>query len=331
MNFATLDLNLLRVFDALMRERSATRAGQRLGLSQPAVSAALNRLRYVMQDQLFVRQHNIMAPTARALALWNPVREALESIEAAMKQTAPFDPATARQNFTLAGSDFFSLILMPHLAETVLRDSPGIGFCYLDNGRVDPIEMLSQSNIDLALDRPRQTPEWISRSTLLNAEFVVVAARDHPELAAARIGAGDAIPSELFCRLPHALRSIDGSTTGIIDELLGRIGLKRSVVLTLPHFHAVASAVAKSRLIAALPARFVEEVATHLALDVFRFPFSIEPHEISLYWHRRHDHDAAHAWLRAQVMGFFAADAPEPCARNDAARDGGTPAVASPA
>jgi DNA-binding transcriptional LysR family regulator len=308
MNFATLDLNLLRVFDALMRERSATRAGLRLGLSQPAVSAALNRLRYAMEDRLFVRQRNVMVPTARALALWNPIREALESIEAAMTPVAPFDPATARRNFTLVGSDYFSVILMPHLAETVLRTAPGIGFRYLDNGQIDPIKMLGQSEIDLAMDRPRQTADWICRSALINADFLVVAARGHPELAAARIAPGDVIPSDLFCSLPHALRSIDGSTTGIVDELLGKMGLARSVVLTLPHFHAVASAVARSRLLAALPARFVEEVASHLDLEVFRLPFAITPHEIGLYWHRRHDHDPAHAWLRAQVVDFFRAD-----------------------
>jgi DNA-binding transcriptional LysR family regulator len=325
MNFATLDLNLLRVFDALMRERSATRAGQRLGLSQPAVSAALNRLRHAMEDQLFVRQRNIMAPTARALALWRPVREALETIEAAMMQASPFEAATATRDFTLVGSDFFSVILMPHLAETVLRAAPGIGFRYFDNGQVDPIEMLGQSNVDMAMDRPRHTPDWICRSTLINADFVVVAATGHPELAAARVAPGDAIPSELFCSLPHALRSIDGSTTGIVDALLGKMGLKRSVVLTLPHFHAVASAVAKSRLLAALPARFVKEVARHLDLDVFRLPFAIEPHEISLYWHRRHDHDPAHAWLRAQVLEFFERDAPEPRSPIHSARDRPSP------
>jgi DNA-binding transcriptional LysR family regulator len=315
MNFTTFDLNLLRVFDALMRERSATRAGQRLGLSQPAVSAALNRLRHALEDQLFVRQHNIMAPTMRALALWDPLREALERIEAAMTQIAQFEPATAQRKFTLVGSDFFSVILMPHLAETVIRAAPGIGFRYIDNGQIDPIEMLGRNDIDLAMDRPRQTPDWISRSTLINADFVVVAARGHPELAAARVSPGDAIPSTLFCSLPHALRSIDGSNAGIVDELLEKMGLKRSVVLTLPHFHAVACAVAKSRLLAALPMRFVDEVATHLDLDIYRFPFEIEPHEISLYWHRRHDRDAAHAWLRTQITSFFEADVTDPHAQ----------------
>jgi DNA-binding transcriptional LysR family regulator len=168
-NFAAFDLNLLRVFDALMRERSVTRAGERVGLSQPAVSAALNRLRHSLSDQLFVRLGNEMVPTPRAEGIAEAVREALANIERAISSQDRFDPATARQTYSLRGADFFSMRLMPDLSEAIAAEAPGIRLRFLDSGHGDLAQLLQEGVIDVALDRPLEVPTWVSWTLLFPA------------------------------------------------------------------------------------------------------------------------------------------------------------------
>src|SRR5690242_13715500 len=131
-NFASLDLNLLRVFDAMMLELSTVRAGERVGLSQPAVSSALGRLRQLLGDELFIRDGNRMVPTPRALQLKEPVRNALRQIEQALAAAATFDPATSQLSFVILGSDYFSTLLMPRLARQIVPEAPGVTVQMLD-------------------------------------------------------------------------------------------------------------------------------------------------------------------------------------------------------
>jgi DNA-binding transcriptional LysR family regulator len=301
-NFAAFDLNLLRVFDALMRERSATRAGERVGLSQPAVSAALNRLRHALGDELFVRQQNEMVPTPRAMALAAPIRAALAEIEQAFNSMAGFDPAGAQREFRLLGADFFSMLLMPELWQALSRAAPGISLRFVDTGRGEIDRLLSDDLIDMALEGPMfAPPEWISREVLFRSPFTIVAARGHAALAAAGISEGGVIPLDLFCELPQALRSSDGSTSGFVSDALARIGRKRRVVLTLPHFYAIGRAVARGGLIAAVPVQFARACAEELRLAMYSAPIEVPAPDICLFWHRRHDQDPAHRWLRAQI------------------------------
>ena len=313
MNFNALDLNLLKVFDALMRERSVTRAASRLNLSQPAVSSALNRLRRQLGDKLFLRQSNQMVPTARALALWEVLRHSLDGIKAAMAEVEPFDPVACRRTFRIMGSDYFSNLLMPRLARECLAEAPGISLRLVDNsfGAVD--ELLAADRIDFACERPVNPVDWMGGVRLLGSDFVAIAAADNPELTALPGGPGRVIPAELFCSLPHALRSVDGSDTGYVDTFLKQQGLSRRVVLTLPHFHAVARAVAHSGIIAALPRSFANVVAPEFGLAVYELPVGGEAQDIFLYWHKRYDSDLAHSWLRERIVSICAAfqvDAP---------------------
>lgn len=302
MNFAAFDLNLLRVFDAVMRERSATRAGERIGLSQPAVSAALNRLRHLLGDELFVRQANVMVPTPRALALADPLRDALSRIRQVLSEGGGFDPAAEVRAFTLMGADFVSMLMMPGLSETVAAAAPGISLHLLDSARGDIDRLLIDDKIDMAVERPLELPDWISRRTMFRSPFAVIAAKGHPDLAAAGLREGDAIPLDLFCALPHALRSIDGSVTGSVSDTLATIGRRRNVVLSLPQFYGVALAVSRGRLLAAVPEQFAHAVAAELRLGIYKSPVPIPVPEITLYWHRRHDDEPAHRWLREHVI-----------------------------
>ncbi len=302
MNFASFDLNLLRVFDALMRERSATRAGERVGLSQPAVSAALNRLRHALHDELFIRQMNEMVPTPRATALAGPIRTALAQIEQTLSAAALFDPAEATREFHLLSADFFSMLMMPKLWQTVSRAAPGISLRLLDTGRGDIARLLSDHVIDMALEGPMfEPPEWISRQVLFRSPFTIIASRGHPALEAAGLNEGDVIPLDLFCALPHALRSADGSTTGFVSDALARVGRRRRVVLTSPHFDGIGRAVARGGLIAAVPVQYARAVAKDLNLALYSAPIDVPEPDILLFWHRRHDQDPAHGWLREQI------------------------------
>lgn len=301
-NFNALDLNLLRVFDALMRERSVTRAGERIGLSQPAVSAALNRLRALLGDQLFVRRGNEMVPTPRAEVIGETVRSALGSVERVLGTGRTFDPAQAERTFTLLGADFFSMLLLPALFARVAETAPGVTLRFLDSARGDVQRLLLEDVIDVALERPLERPDYVSSAVLFESPFVIVAARDHPALAAAGIAPGDPLPLDLFADLPHAIRSIDGTLTGMVDEALAATGRRRRVVLALPHFQGIALAVARSTALAAVPRQFAEAVGSDLGLAIYRPPIDVPAPEIRMYWHSRRDDDPAHCWLRGEVL-----------------------------
>src|SRR6187397_3169317 len=172
MNFAALDLNLLRVFDAMAIELNTTRTGERVGLSQPAVSSALGRLRQILGDELFVREGNRMVPTERALALREPIRLALRQMEDALAAVARFDPAQATQTFRISGSDYFSILLMPKLTAAVMAQAPGVTLQMIDHPSADAVRLLGEGAIDLAIvpvegvrptivDAKLEVPDWV--------------------------------------------------------------------------------------------------------------------------------------------------------------------------
>jgi DNA-binding transcriptional LysR family regulator len=303
MNFAGMDLNLLRVFDAVMRERSVTRAGEQIGLSQPAVSAALNRLRFPLDDQLFVRRGNELSPTPRAEALAEPVREAMAGLERALIGDRRFDPATIERTYTLLGADFFSMMLMPALSERLAAQAPGVRLRLLDSGMAGIDRMLQDDAIDVGMEAyEAKPPEWVSHQRLFHAPFVIAAARSLPALVEAGVKPGERLPLDLFCSLPHALRTKDGGFYGRVDEALAKVGRSRRVVLGLPHFYAVALAAARGGLIAAIPRPLADVFAEGLGLSCYEPPMETPAPEVHMFWHRRHDANPAHRWLRDQIV-----------------------------
>jgi DNA-binding transcriptional LysR family regulator len=309
MNFAALDLNLLRVFDAMMLELSTVRAGERLGLSQPAVSAALGRLRHIIGDELFVRDGNRMMPTPRAVALSETVRTALRQIEDALADAARFEPASGRQNFMLLGSDYFSTLLMPRLARQIVPEAPSVTVQMLDHPSGEVLRLLSDGFADAALDRELEVPEWIRRQTLFRSYILCAAAKDHPLLKQHGIAPGTRIPADLFCRMPQVMMSMDGARTGTMEDALKAHGLSRTVAMTVPHFHAVALAVAASPLIGGMPVHFARHAAATLPLDLYLPPYDPPQLEVCLYWHRRLHRDAANVWLRDHIRRALTFDA----------------------
>jgi DNA-binding transcriptional LysR family regulator len=300
MDINALDLNLIRVFDALWQERGVTRAGARIGLSQPAVSAALNRLRHALGDQLFLRRGNAMVPTPRAEELAPRARTALEEIERMLAPGPAFDPAFLERTFTLLTSDFFSMLLVPHLSGALRRIAPGVRLRVLDSSLGDVERILRDDQADIALERPISLPEGVARTPLFRSPFVMAVAGKDP--AVTGLTEGETMPLAVFCALDHAIRSVDGTMSGQVDAALERHGHARRVTLALPHFQAVALAVARGGMTAALPVQFARVVREPLGLRFFHPPIPIPAPDISLYWHSRHDKDAAHRWMRRIVL-----------------------------
>jgi DNA-binding transcriptional LysR family regulator len=307
MNFAALDLNLLRVFDAMMIELNTTRTGERVGLSQPAVSAALGRLRQVTGDELFVREGNRMVATQRAEAMHEPIREALRRMEQALSAIAHFEPGNASQTFRISGSDYFSSLLMPPLAAAVMAEAPGVTLQMLDHPTSEVVRLLGEGAIDLAVDAGLDAPEWICARTLFRSFIVAVLPKRYPLLVEAGVRPGERIPPRLFCAIPQVLMSMDGGKTGTMDRALAAHGLQRHVAMTVPHFHAVALAAAQGGLLGNLPVHFARRVAQLLDLDLYLPPHDPPIIDVVLAWHRRMDGNAANAWLRdhiARAMDF---------------------------
>ncbi|MCB1389104.1 MAG: LysR family transcriptional regulator [Rhodobacteraceae bacterium] len=297
-NLAGFDLNLLKVLDALLREGSTVRAGTRLGLSQPAVSASLGRLRAALGDELFVRVGQGMEPTDFARGLEVDLRQTLDGI-AAMLSPARFDPATSVEAFRIAGSDFFAELLMPALGETMLRQAPGMRVHLVDLVPDSYGAALERREADMALVPRVDFPDWIETRPIFSSPFRVIARRGHPRLA--RLNPGDTIPIDLFCDLGHVLFSPEGRATAMGDAALARIGRKRQVVMTMPVFSGVYLAVAGSDLVALLPGQLAHRVAMRLPIDVYVAPMPLPAATIQIIWHRRQSRNPAHAWLRDRI------------------------------
>lgn len=305
MNFASVDLNLLRVFDAMMFEQSTVRAGERVGLSQPAVSSAIGRLRHITGDALFIRDGNRMVPTARALQLKEPVHAALRQIEDALSSACGFDPARSDQTFVILGSDYFSNLLMPRLAMLVAPIAPSVTIQMLDYPSSEIAAQLSDGRIDVAVGPAVAIPDWIGQKRLFNSYIVCVTCRGHPLLSQHGIEPGARIPPEVFCQIPQVLMSMDGSKTGTMDSALLERGFTRKVVMTVPHFQAVALSVAASHVLGNLPVHFARHAAQLLGLDIYLPPYDPPIMGAYLFWHRRQSEDPANQWIRACIEEAF--------------------------
>ena len=308
MNFAALDLNLLRVLDAMFDERNTSRAGARVGLSQPAVSAALARLRHATGDDLFVREGNRMVPTARAEAMAGPVRAALSALERTLAAPERFEPDRATRRFRLHGADYFSTLLMPPLAVAVQAAAPGVVLQLLDRPGGPEAQLVEGA--DLVFDILRPVPDWVEAEVLFDSMLVGVSRPDNPVLAG--VAPGATVPDAVFAALRHGILASDGSVRSTLDAELEAHGIRRRVVLTVPHFAALARACAEGGLFAALPRHFARSVAPELGLALYGLPVPGPRVQVAMFWHARNRDDPGSMWLREKLREICAALAPEP-------------------
>ncbi len=307
MNLRTFDLNLLRVLDALLCENSTLRAGKRLGLSQPAVSSALGRLRGALGDELFVREGQRLVPTEYARTLELPVRRILDEVEIALAGPTRFDPFQASFAFKIAGSDFFAEMLLPSLAAKVRRLAPDVRLQLVELRPDNYIETLERHEVDLGLVPNAPFPEWVQSTPAFSSRFVVVAKTNHRRLKAAGVKPGEIIPVDLFCDLGHVAFSPEGKLKTLGDAALLKIGRERRVVVTAPSFTGVRSVVAETDLVGLLPEQLAVKYARQYPLQVYLPPMAVPAGCIHAVWHRRNQGQPAHRWLREIVLAELAA------------------------
>ncbi|SNT28219.1 LysR family transcriptional regulator [Antarctobacter heliothermus] len=301
-NLSSFDLNLLRVLDALLIEHSTVRAGARLGLSQPAVSGALKRLRLSLGDELFFRSGQTLEATEFALSLKEPLQEILRRIEALIRAQDAFNPATAEHSFRISGSDFFAEMLLPALAEYLTAHAPSLRVHLVDLVPDDRVGTLASHDVDFALLPETPLPDWAEGQPVFSSSFSVIARKAHPRTTELALAPGDVMPLDLFCDLGHVLFSTEGNPKGLGDEALARIGRTRSVAMTLPVFSGVYRAVAGSDLIALLPSALAHRIAKSANLNVFEPPIPVDPARLALIWHRRFSQSPPHLWLRSRII-----------------------------
>lgn len=310
-NFRTLDLNLLRVFDEVMAERSLTRAARNLSITQPAVSNALRRLRASLGDELVRRSGAGVEPTAHALALWPSVREALHTLQTSLSPSV-FEPASATTTFVLAMADATAATLIPGLVHTAESQAPGVSLRVVPLTTRDPRRLLEEATVDLAigyfpavladLTAREQAGEAVafSHQRLYGGEYVCVMRRDHP-LASGPLTLGR------YCAARHLLVSFSGRPWGFIDEALASLERHRRVVLTVNQFFTAGRVVASSNLLTVLPRHFVSQTGMADDLVLRELPFEVPAVHVEALWHRRQQHGSAHAWLRQALAQASAA------------------------
>ncbi len=317
MDFQGIDLNLLAAFDALASELNVTRAAAHVGVSQPAMSAALARLRILFDDPLFLRNASGLLPTPKARDLAVPISHALKQIEAAIKPKRDFAPAQATQTFTLGLSEYPVFVLLSRLTEAMAQHGAGLSLAVHAIGNRDSaVDLLDAGTIDAAVGvPPTQAESRILTRPVMRDRFVTIVRRAHPALA-------QGMNMDVFLALRHVLSSPEGDRHGFVDQALNRLGARRALGLTLPHMFAVPQVVARTAMAATVMTRVVQHALERDELDLYPPPVDLPEIVYDLMWHRRNDGHPAQQWLRALIASVASFDCDLPRGRFAPAQPG---------
>jgi DNA-binding transcriptional LysR family regulator len=291
MNLRSVDLNLLVALNALLTDLHVTRAADRIGLSQPAMSNALSRLRHIFKDELLVRTANGMQATPRAIELSEPVKRLLRQVERLLDSESAFDPATTTRSFIVRLSDLLSRLLLPRVYRTLEEKAPSAQIDIVHYSPTQTVEALEKDEIDLAISMGLAHSNSIKSALAMKDRMVCVMREDHP--AAQR-----PLTMETFLQSMHLKVSMSPTDLRFVDDVLARQGLTRRVAVNVPHWLLVPHVLRESNLLSVMPRRLAfAMVAEDLAIR--DLPFASEPFEWSMYWHRRHDASQELGWLRS--------------------------------
>jgi DNA-binding transcriptional LysR family regulator len=300
----TKDLNLLVVLAVLLEERSTTRAAARLALTQSAVSRALQRLRDMIGDPLFVRTRDGLAPTTGAEALRERLRVVLEGAGEVLAGAPAFDPAAARRTFTIGAADLSESWLVARVVAAIREQAPGIDLASISEQRAPLVEALEAGRIDVSIMPEQPVAAGIRRQALLTEGFACLLREGHPALKRRW-------DLERFAELGHLLVAPRGAPGGIVDRVLAEHGLTRRVVARVSSFGSAPEIVATTDLVTTLPRSLVTHAAARLPLAVREAPVAIPEFTLYQHWHERVDADPAHRWFRGLIHAAAAAEAAE--------------------
>jgi DNA-binding transcriptional LysR family regulator len=289
-----LDLNLLRAFDVLAQEGNVTRAAQRLGLSQSALSHGIGRLRALLDDELFIRTQKGMLLTPRAEELALHIHELLAKLDTALRGRSRWDPASSRRTFYIGASDYAELVVIPQLLARVGMAAPEVDLV-VRALEARPERLLEAGALDVILETiPAQAPSLRSRELVLE-RFVCLVRDGHPLIKRN-------LTLEQYLDLPHVLVSQHGSRIGVVDRQLAAMGLARRVVCTVPHFLAAPPLVAHSDCVLTIGERIGQIYAPSFALRLLPTPLALPTFSLRMFWHERAHRDPPSKWLREQLV-----------------------------
>lgn len=295
MKLSDVDLNLFVVFDAIYTEGNLTRAGEIIGITQPAVSNSLSRLRNLFDDPLFVRTADGMVPTPVAQNIVGPVRQALGLIRSSVQESEFFDPLASDKRFRLSMTDLTQSIVLPYLFGRIKKEAPSIAVdCYQVRRRDLNIELAS-GNLDLAVDIPLTPDPQIRQAPLFSHPHVCVIRQDHSRVA-------DELTTDVYLELAHIHISSRRGGLGHVDLALGKIGQRRNIVLRTQHYLATPELVSRTDLALTVPRIFADFLVAQYPVRYIELPFAVPNLETHLYWHESTDRDQANRWLREIIL-----------------------------
>lgn len=298
MKLASLDLNLLVALDALLEERHVSRAGRRVGLSQPAMSNVLARLRQLLNDELLVRTSNGMQLTQRAAELAGPLQLALRQLEHVLSGNEEFDPRRSHRAFTLAMADYTTLVVLPRLKRLLSSHAPGIDLVVVNAIRRQGVTVVEKGEADIAIGLLPEPPPNMHRQWLFRDRLICIARRDHPAFASK-------LTLDRYLSLSHISVRGSNESQGAIEQQLERLGHQRRVEVVVPNFLVVPMLLAKTDLVATEAERLATAFSGLLRLATRDAPFDCPAIEISQIWHARSERDAGHRWLRELIASLM--------------------------
>ncbi len=295
MKLSDVDLNLFVVFDAIYTEGNLTRAGEIIGITQPAVSNSLSRLRTLFDDPLFVRTAEGMVPTPVAQNIIGSVRQALGLIRSSVQESEYFDPQVSDKRFRVSMTDLSQAIILPWLFGKIRKEAPLVSIdCYHVHRRDMNIELAS-GNLDLAIDIPLTPDPQIKQAPLFSHPHVCVIRKDHPRV-------GDKLDLATYLSMNHIHISSRRGGLGHVDLTLGKMGKKRNIALRTQHYLSTPQLVSRTDLALTVPRIFADFLTHYSPVRYLDLPFDVPNLESHLYWHESTDKDQANQWMRKLIL-----------------------------
>ena len=293
MNLSKVDLNLFIVFDAIYTEANLTRAGQIIGITQPAVSNALARLRETFNDPLFVRTAQGMVPTPMAQNIISPVRSALALLRVSVQESRTFNPLQANKTFRISMTDLTEAVILPPLFQRLRRHAPAVVIESFLAHRRETTSDLAAGRLDFAVDAPLNTDAQVRHIKLMQDRYVCAMRQGHPLAGKASISLDE------YLALTHIHISTRRNGLGQVDLALGKIGLQRKITLRSQHYLMASNVLQQTDMVMTVPERFARRHGLHFVpLPISELP-SVETH---LYWHESTEQDPANRWMREQLI-----------------------------
>jgi DNA-binding transcriptional LysR family regulator len=299
MRLKDIDLNLLVMFQQLFKDRRVSAAAASLGLSQPAVSSALNRLRRMLGDELFVRTGRGMLPTPFAKELEKQTADALRTIQNALTETGAFEPLTSTRTFTISLADIGEVHFLPRLMQTLARTAPQVTIASVRHAASNLPEEMATGKVDLAVGSLPGLKTNFFQRRLFPQRYVCMFRKGHP------LDKPKITPAE-FSAAEHVVVVAAGTGHARMNEVLDRAGARRAVHLRVPQFVVVADILHTTNLVATVPEKFAERGAAFFGLRYVTHPIKVPQIQINLYWHARFHRDPPNQWLRTLLFDMFA-------------------------